>query len=185
MIYDGPTAEGVARYVADNMIADIAKVSIADAKRTLSGLDQKLRFIDLKFHGSEGQDTLPPDGKFRLSVYVQANSDCGDFLIGLTVYSQDKTAIGSTFSDALLAPGSGESRIYELEATFPLAPGSYHCGISMTNPRSSGRELHDSLADVIPFEVSASSIIADHQTGQWSADWGYYRLDALKQTSRS
>ncbi|QEF99490.1 Teichoic acids export ATP-binding protein TagH [Stieleria maiorica] len=180
MVYDGPTAEGVTRYVAENMIVDTSSESIADAKRTLSGLDQKLRFVDLKLHGGDGQRTLPDDGTFRISVKVQANSACDEFVIGMTVYSQDKTAIGSCFSEPLTAPEHGRCRTYELCARFPLAPGSYHCGISMSSLRSAGRELHDSLADVIPFEISAGSMDQDRLTGQWSAAWGYYRLEDLK-----
>ncbi|QDV83006.1 ABC transporter ATP-binding protein [Planctomycetes bacterium TBK1r] len=185
MIFDGPTAEGVTRYVAENMIADTGQQSIADAKRTLTGLDQNLQMTDLGLRGLDGHGTLPADGRFQVSVTVRANSDCGEFLVGMTVYSQDKTPIGSTFSDPLSPPQCGQSRTYELVATFPLAPGRYHCGISLTSLRSAGRELHDSLDDVIPFEVSATSIVDDLRTGQWSAAWGYYRLNGLKETVHS
>lgn len=184
MIFDGSTAEGLACYIDENMVSDTSRQSIADAKRTLSGLDQKLRFIGLNLQGLDEQNTLTGDGSFELSMRVQSNGDCEKFMVGMTVYAQDKTPLGSTFSDTLTAPKNGESQSYQLKALFPLAPGRYHCGISITNARSAARELHDSLDNVIPFEVSTASMMDNRQSGQWSAAWGFYQLDPLRETAK-
>ena len=180
MIFDGSTADGVACYVNENLPADARSATVATAKRTMPGLDQNLRIVELELMDFDDEGSLGGDGLFRLKLGVEAHRSCGDFLIAMTIYARDQTPIGNTFSEPLPAPAHGQTRQYRVSAVFPLAPGRYHCGISLVSARSGGREPHDSLADILPFRVFDGSIVDREPSRPWNAGWGYIRLDPLR-----
>ena len=184
VIFDGPTADGIARYVNENLTATTRSATVATAKRTMPGLEQNLLIVELDLMDLDNEGSLGSDGLFRLKLGVKARHSCGDFLIAMTIYARDQTPIGSTFSEPLPAPAHGQTRQYRVSAIFPLAPGRYHCGISLVSARSGGREMHDSISNVLAFQVSNGSIVDRERSQPWISGWGFIRLDPLRETDK-
>ena len=179
LLFDGPTAEGVTKYVSENVVRSEHVGSLENAPRAWSGLDRLLEFVKLDLQ-CDSDGSIAADGTFHLKMTLRAKQELEPFRVGLTVYSEDKTAIGSTFSDTLDAPVADTVGEFELEACFQLAPGSYHCAITVFNARSGGKISHDSLDDVLPFEVSVASIAERTGRGDWNPSWGFIELDSLR-----
>lgn len=183
LLFDGPTQEGVARYIAENLVKNESPTSISNAPRAFSGLDQQLRFVGLRLEGLDQEGNLPSSGAFHLEASIHAQEQFEGLQIALTVLTDDKSPVGSTFSDVLSAPEKGETATLSLAATFPLAPGRYHCAISISNVRSAGKQIHDSLTDVLPFSVAVSSITDAQGQINWNPAWGMVRLNPLTRCS--
>lgn len=179
LIFDGPTHDGIARYVEENLIGEDSAVSIADAPRAFSGLDQKVRFSDLRLVGLDESGCLPPSGEFCLEATVSAREDCENLQVAITVLTDEKTPVGTTFSEIMPAPGIGETAVYSLVSRFNLAPGRYHCAISITDFRSAATRLHDSLSDVLPFGVANAALSGSGGSMNWNRAWGTVQLEQL------
>ena len=185
IVFDGPSADGIARYVDENVNRGTSSGAVEDTKRTLPGLDERLRFAHLEIESIDGEGFLSADGHFRVAARIKSHSQQPHFRVGLTVYSQDETPIGSTFSQTLPGPDEGQDRLYRFDTKLSLAPGKYHCGISITNTRSGARQLHDSLADVLPFEVRQSGLSDSSDVGAWSPAWGFCRIEPMQIVAES
>ncbi len=179
LVFDGSTEEGISRYIRENLVRPDSKAAIVDLPRPFSGLDRKLEFVDLRIADLSVDGCLDSDAPFRLGVTIRATDHCDDFLLGLTVFTEDKLPVGSTFSAPITSPQSGSTDTFEFQALFPLAPGRYHCAISISNSRSAGKLLHDSLTDVLPFEISAPVMDARG----WNPAWGIITLPLLERRS--
>ncbi|MEL6107378.1 MAG: ABC transporter ATP-binding protein, partial [Planctomycetota bacterium] len=171
LLFDGPTAEGVAKYVSENVVRSEHSGSLETMPRAAGSLDRRLEFVELAV-GCDDDGCLPSDGTFHLRMKLRATESLEPFRVGMTVFAEDKTAIGSTFSETLDAPTSAGEANYELRSRFRLSPGRYHCAITVFNARSGGRICHDSLDDVLPFDVSLESITERSGRGDWSPSWG-------------
>ncbi|WP_220497990.1 ABC transporter ATP-binding protein [Rhodopirellula sp. JC639] len=181
LIFDGPTQQGVTKYVEENLIGEDSDVSIADAPRAFSGLDQKLRFTDLRLAGLDESGCLPMTGEFAMEAAITAHDDCEKLQVAITVMTDDKTPVGSTFSEILPAPEKGQTKTYPLVSHFNLAPGRYHCAISITDFRSAATRLHDSLSDVLPFGVGIGALSGSGGPAHWNPAWGMVQLQQLNQ----
>ena len=175
LVFDGVTEDGITEYVRENLVKAGAEISIQDLPRPFSGLDRKLEFTALQIPTMNG-GCIDSSTPFRLTTTIRADDNGSDFVIGLTVFSEEKTPVGSTFTSTLTPPRSGASETYSFQAQFPLAPGRYHCAISLSSARSAGKHLHDALTDVLPFEVSAQAL----ETLGWNSAWGMVRLPSLR-----
>ncbi len=175
MIFDGPTVDGVSAYVKENLIAPDASISVVDLPRPFGSLDRHLEFVDLQLMGLDEDGSCPSDETFSLQATIRARQEVDDFMIGLTIYTEDKIAVGSTFSEIVRSPQSGQTETYQFRADFPLAPGRYHCAISISEARGEGKRLHDSLADVLPFTI----ILDATDLRGWHSSWGMVRLPQL------
>lgn len=177
LIFDGPKDEGVARYVTENLPRDPSTNSIKEMTRPFGGLDRNLEFVDLRLEDLTENNCIKVDNSFRLVATVRCQRESADFIIGMTIFSEDKTVVGSMFTAAMPAPGVGETNVFSLQTDLPLAPGRYHCSISISDARSEGKRLHDSLADVLPFAVELP--VTDVRG--WNPSWGPVRLPSLIQ----
>ncbi len=167
LVFDGTTECGITEYIRENVVTPDAHAKLRELPRPFSGLDRKLEFVDLQTPGTDA-GCLASGARFRLAATVRAADECEEFVIGLTVCSEEKTPVGSTFTTALTPPRCGSSKAYDFHAQFPLAPGRYHCAISLSSSRSAGRHLHDALTEVLPFEVAAPAMDARG----WNPGWG-------------
>ncbi len=177
LIFDGPTDEGVATYVTENLPRDPSTISIKDLPRAFSGLDRNLEFVDLRLEGLTESNCIKVDNSFRLVATVRCQNKSSDFIIGITIFSEDKTTVGSMFTTPTLAPPTGETAVFSFETQLPLGPGRYHCAISISDARSEGKHIHDSLADVLPFTVELPAT----DVRGWNPSWGAVRLPSLIQ----
>lgn len=173
--FDGSTEDGIGRYIQENLAQPESDISIANLPRPFSQLDRKLEFTDLRLAGLDATGRLPSDEYFHLYATIHTRETCGDLLFSLTVFAEDKTPIGSTFAIAIHSPAEGDEETFEFSANFPLAPGRYHCAVSLASQRASARHLHDSLNEVLPFEI------CDPPMGErpWNPGWGAVKLPAL------
>ncbi|TWU05966.1 ABC transporter ATP-binding protein [Stieleria varia] len=174
--FDGSTDQAVSRYIKENLVTDESPVSIANAPRPFGGLDRHLEFVDLKLQGLSEDRSLSTDQPFVLDATIRANEEAGPFILGLTIYAEDKTPIGSAFTTPVAAPAVGSTATTQFQAQFPLGPGQYHCAVSISEARSEGKRLHDSLADVLPFSITLSAT----DLRGWNSAWGAIQLPNLQ-----
>ncbi|WP_149497787.1 ABC transporter ATP-binding protein [Roseiconus lacunae] len=177
--FDGNTNEALQVYVQENLQTNDETDSVEHASRSFPGLSRDLEFVRLQLGGLHDRDTLQVGRDFQLNTTIRANELTSHFLLGLTVYAQDNTPIGSTFTEKLTPPKIGSSQEYHFQSKFDLAPGRYHCAISITDANSEGQRIYDSVAGVLPFsvELSASDIRG------WNAGWGAIRLPELQRSA--
>lgn len=174
-IYDGPTDEGIAKYVTENLPRDSATISIKDLPRPFGGLDRSLEFVDLRLEGLSVNGLMEADTRLRLAATIKCQRESASFIIGMTIFSDKKTVVGSMFTSATSAPPVGSIEVFNFDANLPLAPGRYHCSISISDAKSEGKRLHDSLAEVLPFAVELP--VTDIRG--WNPAWGAIRLPSL------
>jgi hypothetical protein len=179
LIFDGSTAQGVARYVQENLVDPGRQTKVAEIKRPFAGLDRKLEFVDLRIDGLTESGAIADDQPLQLIAAIRCHDESTGFIIGMTIYSEDKDVIGSTFTAVVASPVPGATEEYRFSADLPLAPGRYHCSISISDAKSDGRQIHDSLAEVLPFSVE----LAATDCRGWKAAWGAVRLPELVRLS--
>ena len=170
ILYDGPTEEGIARYLDENLESARVGIPASQLPRPFKGLNRAVEIEDLQIQAIE-PDTPPgiSDGAdFRLSVTVKETAQHDSFLIGMSVHGDDDVAIGFSFSPAQEPLRAGETKELHYHLHLPLAPGSYHCSLSVSDVRSASRFLHDSLQNVLPFTIPQPSM----EGLSWSRNWG-------------
>jgi len=175
LIFDGPTDEGIAKYVTENLPRDSTRICIKDLPRPFGGLDRSLEFVDLQLEVLSVNRLIESEAPLRLAVTIKCQRESANFIIGMTIFSDDKTVIGSMFTSATSAPPVGSIEVFNFDANLPLAPGRYHCSISISDAKSEGKRLHDSLAEVLPFAVELP--VTDVRG--WNPAWGAIRLPSL------
>jgi lipopolysaccharide transport system ATP-binding protein len=165
LMFSGPTQEAVQQYLEQNSRQTGESGSVAELERPFEGLSRDLELVNLEI-----LDANPDEGdaiEARLVVHSQRVSE--EFLLGITFYRADATPVGSAFSGPLSAANVGETVEYRLTLpTQGLAPGRYHCAISVADVRTSGKRLFDSLSDILPFEVHPPELT----TLTWRNNWG-------------
>ncbi|OYP39168.1 ABC transporter ATP-binding protein [Rhodopirellula sp. MGV] len=166
--FDGDTDEAVNVYIQENLSGNSESSSVADLPRSFSGLCRQLEFVDLQLEQTDDIDGQP----FRFTATIRANSQCRDFLLGITVFDANQNPVGSTFTETAEAPSSGNCREYHFDASFDLAPGQYHCAISIADAASQGKRIYDSVSEVMPFRIELP--VTDLRG--WHAGWGPVRL---------
>ncbi len=173
LIYDGPTDGAVAQYVRENTQRSKGNVDYARLDRPFAGLSHKLGFTDLSLANLNEAGQLASDLPFELVIEVESHEKIPKFAIGMTIFTRDALAVGSSFSSELDAPPVGTTARYRLQSPFPLAPGEYHLAISILDSRN---QLLDSLAHILPFDVLPDAI----GSRQWQPAWGPIQLPSLE-----
>lgn len=174
LLFDGATDEAIDRYIEENTIARGASASVAVRDRPFAGLTGEVRIEALKVEQAkpytEGSDVA-------IRVDVRTHQASAEFVVGITIFRADDSPVGSCFSSALTPSPPGEVARYRfLLPTEQLAPGSYHCAISLGEARSQGRRLQDSLVDVLSFEIEPGPL----QSQGWPNAWGPIRFSEMR-----
>ena len=125
MIFDGPTEEGVGRYLSENLVTQDNGVPIAELPRPFAGLDGKLKMVDLRIAAIEDDSREPfAAHRFLVKVTVEVKESSEPFMIGLTVFADDESPVGNTFSPSISDLQIGREHELEFEMQVPLAPGT-------------------------------------------------------------
>ncbi len=172
--FDGSTSDAIDCYVQENTTARNADQSVADRDRPFDGLSGELRFELLEV----GQlEPFVEGSEVPIEIAVRGHQPSEEFVVGLTIFRHDESPVGSVFCTPLPPPVPGEVARYRFALpTEQLAPGRYHCAISLGEARSQGRRLQDSLADVLPFEIEPGPM----QSQGWPAVWGPIRFSEMR-----
>ena len=174
LVFSGLTSDAINRYIEENASSQVTASSVAELARPFGGLSGVLNFDTLEMEQSE---PLVEGAQLVICIGVRGKQAAKEFLVGLTFFRQDESPVGSMFSTPLSAPSRGERRCYRLcMPTGQLAPGRYHCGISLAEVRSDGRHLIDSLADVLHFEIEPGPL----QGRGWPSTWGPIRFANMR-----
>jgi lipopolysaccharide transport system ATP-binding protein len=174
LVYGGPTSDAMNRYIDENASSRVTATSVAEFDRPFGGLSGEINFDTLEMEQSE---PLVEGTQLVICIGVRGKQAAKEFLVGLTFFRQDGSPVGSTFSAPLSAPSVEERRCYRLcLSTGQLAPGRYHCAISLAEVRSDGRRLIDSLDDVLHFEIEPGPL----QGRGWPAIWGPIRFANMR-----
>lgn len=178
VMLQGTTAEAISQYLAHNLEERSRDRNVASLTRAFSGLSRALQITELSVAGST---TVPAGTRVPFELTVRANSDNEPFELGITIFRSDFTAVGSTFSARIpeIAPGHSESFSFVLPTEL-LAPGDYHCSLSISSTRSYGQHTFDSLADVLPFSIEQNTLARP-----WNNAWGSLQLPTVISTEVS
>lgn len=172
--FDGATPDAIDQYVQENTVSRTASQSVAERDRPFDGLSSELRFESLEV---EQLESFVEGSEIPITVTIRGHRSSEDFAIGLTVFREDEAPVGNAFSSALAPPPPGELISYRLAIpAVQLAPGRYHCAISIVEARSLGQRMQDSLRDVLAFEVEPGPLRSQH----WPAGWGPIRFPEMR-----
>ncbi len=178
VLFDGAPTEGIQKYLDANLNTQCQSESVADAQRSCSDLSRQIEFHQISINESDPNNSVATNSanQFQIEATVFANDDSEEFVVGVTVYSDQADPIGNTFSEIQSAMVSGSRRSLSFRLDAPLAPGKYHCELALWDARSRGNILYDSLSHVLPFEVTPSQF----GEGRWRPEWGRVLLPPLK-----
>lgn len=173
LIFDGPTGEAIKSYTKENEIVLDSHLSLNEIPRPYGGMTGEIRFESLKV---ESLQPITEGHKLFVRLGVRFHQPCEDFLFWLTVFRDDESPAGSTFSPPMTIPRtSNESYLFGL-STESLAPGRYHCTVAVAEARSYGHRMYDCLANVLVFEVEPGP---SNPEG-WAHVWGAIRFPEMQ-----
>lgn len=172
IMLQGTTSEAVAQYLARSLQERCQDRNVASLTRAFSGLSRNLEIVELAVTGSA---TVPSGSRVPFEMRVRANAANEPFELGITIFRNDFTAAGSTFSARILEISAGKSEFFNFSLpTELLSPGDYHCSVSLSSVRSYGQHTFDSLSDVLPFTIEQNSM-----SRPWNSSWGPVQLPAV------
>jgi lipopolysaccharide transport system ATP-binding protein len=176
LTFVGSTSDAMNLYLDQNGLDDFGDVR--GVERPFGGLSRDLEFVRLGF--VHERDQAMPEGTpliFEMTAYSKRRPEA--FIVGLSILDQDHVAVGATFTRSLPPVPVGELKTLRLRAaTQHLAPGRYHCAISLIDARagSAGRECFDSLSDTLAFSVAPTQVLSH----AWDRGWGAIRFPDLE-----
>lgn len=174
LIFDGSTDKAIERYTRENATVQSGTPSVADLPRPFDGLSGHLRFVGLRV---EGDTTFVEGACVIVTLLIQGQLPTLDYRVALQINRHDETPVGNIFSLPIEAPVPGDVQAVTLSLpTESLAPGRYHCAVSIGDTRSHLRHLYDSLADVLNFVIEDGPLA----TRAWLDAWGPIRFDAMQ-----
>jgi lipopolysaccharide transport system ATP-binding protein len=178
LAFDGATQAGIHFYVHRGSESSARRRNVAQLERLLSNLTGAMRIEELELLNCRDGQFLDGDS-LHFEVAVSAKKSTESFRVGMTVFSDDHTPVGSTFSGELESIQAHESRTVRLRIPeMRLAPGDYYCAMSLMEPSVwSGCQLHDAISEVLHFRVAGGDNIRGVKG--WEASWGSCRLPAI------
>jgi lipopolysaccharide transport system ATP-binding protein len=172
LVFSGSTADAVDRYLQENHPTNQDSVAVLDRPRPFDDLSRDLEFESLDVDAGPG-NSIDEGTNLVISVGIRCRKSAASFQFGLTIFRNDESPVGSTFSKTHSPLSAGEASTYKLRLpTSELAPGQYYCAISISDARTGGRRLIDSVTDVLPFTVHAPAMSGQ----EWQAAWGPIRF---------
>ena len=166
LVRAGATQDVLQSYFGGRRFADNRPACVRSAERSFPGLSGKLRMRRLAV--ASGRE-LMLGGDLHISVEVEAVSTAGRFLIGVSVYDDEDRVVGTAFSGEQSPPRPGAATVLGVSfPRLPLGPGLYHCAISVCDVASRAVVLHDSLSEVLHFDV----VGVPQSVARWMPGWG-------------
>jgi lipopolysaccharide transport system ATP-binding protein len=178
--FNGPTEEAVEHYV-DAIGSDTTTFFPVEKLPRKHGGNRAVHFIS--FHFDRSWPVFSSDENFSFLAKIRAMEDVPELRFSVTIFTAEGVPIGSSFG--VENPGITRGEEVEIEVLIPkpgLAPGHYHCGLSVGkgDPRISFVPF-DVVVDTLAFEVRAES--AEGTVSTWHRGWGSVVLPDLIQNS--
>jgi lipopolysaccharide transport system ATP-binding protein len=133
---------------------------------------REIEFVRLELRSTSGT-VLKLTDTVRIRATVRGNHDIPSFRFGITIFQKGGNPVGNTFTAQNFAISAGETAGFDLElAALSLAPGSYHCGLSVgRGTHKTGIQDFDIVLEVLHFEISMvdETVFA---LGTWDPAWG-------------
>jgi homopolymeric O-antigen transport system ATP-binding protein len=171
--YVGSTESALQHYIG-TMGSPAFSGNLMTFERTMTDLTGDIKFVEVS--------PMRFDGNLRFSITLNVQSKCRSPILGLSVYREDETPVGTAFSSPLtLRPHPLDQTIeLRLEST-GLAPGKYNC--SLTIRECERAVIHDSVAGILDFEVSDEIMLKHIPSATWASGWGSVMFRQLDWTS--
>jgi lipopolysaccharide transport system ATP-binding protein len=175
--YIGPAGEAIERYLGCTHRGGQRQFEVANAKRQYPGTGDA-RILALRFdralpHFNSGEP-------IRYVVSLRAERPIRRLRVGMTIHARDGTPVGSAFSPEIEGIDQGAER--EVVVTLPfdrLAPGAYHCGVSIGSGNNQSTFVdYDIVLDTLFFEVAPQSTL-NGTMAFWETTWGSILLPEL------
>jgi lipopolysaccharide transport system ATP-binding protein len=173
----GSAGEAIERNLSGTHRAGQRRFEVANAKRKYPGTGDA-RILTLRFerplpHFDSGEP-------LRYVVSLRAERPIRRLRVGMTIYARDDTPVGTAFSPEIEGFDKGAER--EIAVTLPfnrLAPGFYHCGVSIGSGNNQSTFLdYDIVLDTLSFEV-AHPKTPNGTMASWAPTWGSIILPEL------
>jgi lipopolysaccharide transport system ATP-binding protein len=176
VIAAGPTREVVDAYIqAGGSIS--SQVDVGRFPRFDAALGTQVRIEHVSMTNDSGLLASGEGLGYDLSVRVI--EPVGSLRVAHTVFREDRSAVGTTFSDELVnadVPGTLTVRVEMPDPGF--APGRYYLAVSIGKGDNFSTPIElDGVMDSIHFEVAAPS--RAERVSRWDAHWGPIRLPRL------
>ncbi len=174
----GSASEAIERYLGGAHRNGQIRFEVANSKREYRGTGDAT-IIALSFdrplpHFESGEP-------IRYVVSLRADRSVKRLRVGMTIYSSDGTPVGSAFSSEI--EGIEQGAEHEVVITLPfhrLAPGSYHCGVSIGSGNNQSTFIdYDGVLDTLQFEV-APQRTPNGVMASWPPTWGAIVLPELQ-----
>ncbi|MCC9601238.1 ABC transporter ATP-binding protein [Stieleria sp. JC731] len=172
VLFDGKTSDAVEVYFKDSLVESN---DVKTTRRDYPNLTKDLEFVRLRIHPTESSESIALGAPWEFEATIRSNKSVQQFVIGLTIYDRNDSAVGSTFSAKTPAAAANETATYRWSMPLSLAPGQYHCSISIMDFDTHRSRIHDSLSNTLPFTVELP--LSDSQG--WQLGWGSIRLPEL------
>ena len=171
--FSGSTEAAIETYVNENR-KQCAHVDYM-GRRQEAGMGTIARIRHVRFEKEDHYFNV--DDLLEISTCVESLTHTGTARLSFTLFRGDGTAVGSTFSQQLLALNAGaETTVRVLLKDLRLAPGAYYFAMSVgTGNDSTSIRDFDSLTDVLHFEI-ARPVLPDGGVATWKKGWGAIRF---------
>ncbi|NNJ26224.1 polysaccharide ABC transporter ATP-binding protein [Alienimonas chondri] len=169
VIQDGPTSDVLSFYRDSSTRGD---GNVRSAERAFSGLSGQLRLLEARVE----QEEVPFGGSIRAELEIESAILAGEYTVGITIFSQNDQPVASGFSPSISPPAPGSTGAAGIEiSALRLAPGNYHCTVSLCDARSHSTLLHDSISNTLSFAVVGYPV----GVGRWMQGWGGVALNLV------
>lgn len=177
LTFVGSTSDAVSLYLEQNSTEGIGNVRAAE--RPYGGLSRDMEFARLGFRAEEDRRVVAGEPlTFEVTAHTVRRPEA--FIIGLTILDEEHVPVGSMLTGPSSPISEGKTETLRLRAaTQCLAPGRYHCAISLIEARSGGRRAFDTLSEVLPFTVTDDAL-----SQPWGRGWGAIRFPELEMLDR-
>jgi lipopolysaccharide transport system ATP-binding protein len=171
MVFSGATADAVEYYTGNVRSGSVVEFDVETVPRRYQGTGE-VRILSLQFN------RVMSHFKFQeplcYSLKVRAAHSVDRIRVSMTVFSSTGVPIGSAFGPEVTGIEAGEVRelIVNL-APFPLAPGSYHCGVAVGRGNNKTSLVdYDVVHDTLFFDVMPEST-GGGMLATWTSGWGF------------
>jgi lipopolysaccharide transport system ATP-binding protein len=165
----GSPGEAIERYLGGSTSSE-TRFEVANAQRQYE-VSGDAKILALRF------DRALPHFEFGEPIHyivsIRASRSIERLRVAMTIYARDGTPVGSAFSPEI--EGFAASAEHEVMVTVPfdrLAPGAYHCAVSIGSGSNQSTIVdYDLVMETLNFEVIAQRT-PNGTMASWLSSWG-------------
>lgn len=176
LVFVGSVDKAIELYL-DNLSTQIVnRVDLENSKRGEANRTKTVHIKTLIFNGKRGGFFYPGD-KGRFLVEVKFNEDVEGLSLVWQVMRADKTRIGASYSDDVIAGKAGETKWFETEFDISMLSNGVYCArVWLMKVNNYGtRQDYDKPLQNIYFEIECNNSKVN-----WTSNWGNIVFERLK-----